>query len=119
MFSAIDSDTLVNRTTSVNIGQQAGTVSTRPSVLAASGQVSITATSEGDIRDEIISNALGLRRPTRPMRALRVLVRGVTIANGAGAVGGLEIAAKSDTLLHLDQPRFRERGDRQDVGDPR
>ena len=101
IFSAIDSDTLVNRTTGVTVGVPApGSLATpRPNVLNATGQVNVSAVSSGDVRNEIISNQMG-SATNEATEKTSVLLRGIKVANGTGtnAVGGLVVSALSDTF---------------------
>ncbi|NGP18571.1 LEPR-XLL domain-containing protein [Devosia chinhatensis] len=100
VFSAIDSDTTVNRTTGVSVGVPVGeaVTSARPNVLSATGHVSVTAKSSGEVLNDIVSNQIG-SATNEANETTTALVRGVQIANGVGTspVASVVIFALSDT----------------------
>ncbi|MGB3645615.1 MAG: LEPR-XLL domain-containing protein, partial [Mesorhizobium sp.] len=91
VFSAISSDTDIDRTTSVTVGQATGIVSAKPTTIDAQGDVAIGASSTGEVRNAIVSNALGATTNVATDKTA-ALVRGVTVK-----AGGLMVSAGSDT----------------------
>ena len=60
VFSALDSDTLVQRTTGVIVGPATGCGRRRhPTVIDADGNASIAAANSGEVRNEVVSNSVG------------------------------------------------------------
>ncbi|WP_395446238.1 LEPR-XLL domain-containing protein (plasmid) [Aminobacter sp. UC22_36] len=92
VFSAIDSDVDVSRTTEVVVGPATAAVVTKPTVINAAGDVAIAARNAGEVRNDIASNSIGSVTNDATETAT-ALVRGVTVV-----AGGLNVTAESDTI---------------------
>ncbi|MEP6563584.1 MAG: LEPR-XLL domain-containing protein, partial [Mesorhizobium sp.] len=91
IFSAISSNTNVSRTTGVTVGPATAAVSTHPTAISAHGDVTVAASSQGEVRNAIVSGALGSVTNVAT-DATKSLVRGVTVN-----AGGLATSAVSAT----------------------